>query len=236
MQSICDQLLFEEARKERNMKKIKFIWTDRDPVMMVEAPVVRRMKSVDAEMSTIMGQGSVDTTECPDYFSNDIKSAQIFSHLKSLLAAGDSIDDDDLDEFYDYMNDIMDQDAESLLQNDNFPLSDEDLADDMISVVDNHAPWDRDPESNKTLGEILEMQLFHTGAQSGILIPYARQGRPDIKKIFLEMKQEAKEKGEQRVAVCVCAPKKLSALCQKACIVYSDKDVCFDFHAESMGA
>ncbi len=234
MQSICDQLLFEEARKRRNMKRIKFVWTDRDPVMMTEAPVVRRMSSVDLE-SLGDDEWADAESETSAYERN---SAHIFSQLVSLLPPGTSTDDD-LDRFYESLSELMDQDADRLHNsNMTFEESGDDLdamADD-TSVADNNAPWDRDPECNKSLGEILEMQLYHTGAESEFHIPYARRGRPDIKKIFLEMKKEAKEKGEHRVAVCVCAPKKLSALCRKACIVYSDEAVCFDFHAESMEA
>lgn len=236
MQSICDQLLFEEVRKRRNMKKIKFVWTDRDPVMMVEAPVVRRMSSIDLETLSSVDNGSANADSDASMYERN--SALIFSQLVSLLPPGTSTDDD-FDKFYESLSELMDQDAE-FLNNSNLTLGDsadelDGMADDM-SVADNNDPWDRDPECNKTLGEILEMQLYHTGGQSEFHIPYARQGRPDMKKIFLEMKLEAKEKGEQRIAVCVCAPKKLSAICRKACIVYSDKDVCFDFHAESMEA
>jgi hypothetical protein len=235
MQSICDQLLFEEARKRRNMKKIKFVWTDRDPVMMAEAPVVRRMSSVDLENLGDDDEWADAESEASAYERN---SANIFSQLVSLLPPGTSTDDD-LDRFYESLSELMDQDADRLNgSNLTFEESGADLdgmADD-TSVADNNAPWDRDPACNKNLGEILEMQLYHTGTESEFHIPYARRGRPDIKKILIEMKKEAKEKGEHRVAVCVCAPKKLSALCRKACIVYSDKDVCFDFHAESMEA
>ena len=65
-------------------------------------------------------------------------------------------------------------------------------------------------------------------------MPQVHAGRPDLKQIFLDMKEEARAKGEKRVAVCVCSPPKISAICRKACIVYSDKHVQFDFHTESM--
>jgi hypothetical protein len=95
-------------------------------------------------------------------------------------------------------------------------------------------PWDLE-DSDKLAG-ILDMQLYMTNKrQTDLNLPNVRFGRPDFKKIFLDMKEEAKAKGEKRIAVCVCAPEKISIICHKACIVYSDKHVCFDFHTQSMG-
>ncbi len=61
---------------------------------------------------------------------------------------------------------------------------------------------------------------------------FINQGRPDMKKKFLMMREEAMRLGEKRVAVCVCAPKRLVQICKMACIKYSDSMVRFDFHSE----
>jgi hypothetical protein len=85
----------------------------------------------------------------------------------------------------------------------------------------------------------VDMQIYLTKQQSQLFpisqhIPNARYGRPDIKKIFLEMKQAAIESGEKYVAVCVCAPKAVTDKCRVACQRYSDHQVQFDFHTEVM--
>jgi len=63
-------------------------------------------------------------------------------------------------------------------------------------------------------------------------LPFVHRGRPDIKEIFRKMRDEAIDRNEVRVAVCVCAPKIIVNMCHKACIKYSDRRVCFDFHFE----
>lgn len=88
------------------------------------------------------------------------------------------------------------------------------------------------------LMQVVDMQIYLTSQPSPFPtapdIPNARYGRPDIRKIFLEMKQAAIESGEKYVAVCVCAPKALTDKCRVACQRYSDKQVQFDFHTEVM--
>jgi hypothetical protein len=110
------------------------------------------------------------------------------------------------------------------------------VIDDETSAADNAAPWLLEaPPVVESLAKALDMQVYLTmNAPELELVPFAQTGRPDIKKIFLEMKEEAIESGDNRVAVCVSAPMKLAALCRKACIVYSDDHVRFDFHSECM--
>mmetsp|Transcript_17499 Transcript_17499/g.24912 ORF Transcript_17499/g.24912 Transcript_17499/m.24912 type:complete len:910 (+) Transcript_17499:1233-3962(+) len=83
--------------------------------------------------------------------------------------------------------------------------------------------------------DILRLELFLTGKaqRRDSLTPFLETGRPDFTKTFLAMKQEAKQKGEKRIAVCVCAPSIVVELCKNACIKYSDEAVRFDFHSET---
>ncbi|KAL7555583.1 hypothetical protein ACA910_016191 [Epithemia clementina (nom. ined.)] len=60
-------------------------------------------------------------------------------------------------------------------------------------------------------------------------------GRPDLASRFLAMRQEAIDLGETTVAVCVCGPQRITALCRRACIQLSDDTVRFDCHIESFG-
>ena len=86
------------------------------------------------------------------------------------------------------------------------------------------------------LTQVVDMQIYLTSQQfpTSLQIPNARYGRPDIKKIFIEMKQAALDSGEKYVAVCICAPKAVTDKCREACQRYSDDRVQFDFHTEVM--
>ncbi len=257
MQSICDQLLFEQARERRNLKHVKFIWTDRDPIMMQEAPVVQRSNSVIAEcskssMNFKVDQPIIDMSLKDDCLSVDERnSALIFSQLLALLPPGQATDKE-LEDLYESLDVIMELDAQRQQQEAGDSLSTKAVENVVVgskgedvnsgadqtngygtTVADNLDPWHYDEEAEEKLGDILDMQLYLTG-HNQINIPNARTGRPDFKAIFLEMKELAKIYGEKRIAVCVCAPPKLSNLCRKACIVYSDAEVRFDFHTESM--
>jgi predicted ferric reductase len=41
MQAICNQLMYEQSTNQRELKKLAFIWVERDPVVMQEVDVVR---------------------------------------------------------------------------------------------------------------------------------------------------------------------------------------------------
>ena len=57
-------------------------------------------------------------------------------------------------------------------------------------------------------------------------------GRPKFKVLFKQMRLEAIQADEPRVAVCVCAPPPIVAACKSACAKFSDCRVKFDFHQE----
>ena len=86
--------------------------------------------------------------------------------------------------------------------------------------------------------EVLQLELFLTSKKAKrpeAINPYVSSGRPDIKGSFILMKEEAKRRGENCVAVCVCAPETLVNICRDACIQYSDNKLRFDFHSEIFG-
>lgn len=251
MQSICDQLLFEQTRSIRNLKKLKFIWTDRDPVMMNEAPVVRRSSTIALpDPPVVIDEVFSDEESVPvppvvidEVFSDEESitgdSFDFFSQILSLIPAG-MTNEDELREFYDNMDLLMELDAQELdhLEAEETSQSDFDLEDipshDHAKVDNSQGLWN--VNDSKELEKILEMQLYLTGNNGNLApnMPNAINGRPNIKDIFIEMKKEALSRGESRVAVCVCAPLPLSNLCRKACIVFSNDLVQFDFHGESM--
>lgn len=110
------------------------------------------------------------------------------------------------------------------------------VLDDETSFAENNHSWLMESAPVvESLAQVLDMQIYLTGdAPTTGSVPYARYGRPDIKGIFLEMKQEAIDAGDRLVAVCVSAPSQVAEVCRKACIVYSDDKVRFDFHSEVM--
>ena len=85
----------------------------------------------------------------------------------------------------------------------------------------------------------LDLQVYLTtkGAILGRTahLPFVHHNRPDVKEIFLKMREDALARGEKRIAVCVCAPARLVVICQKACAKYSDRKVRFDLHVEVFG-
>jgi hypothetical protein len=245
MQSICDQLLFEQAKERRELKKIKFIWTDRDPVIMEElsAKQVIDSKTLN-ESNTYNESNSFDESTTSTFnetntfndsnTSNDSNASnnsnksisRIFVPFLAVVPPGRETNQE-LEQMYASLALTMDLDAELLDKSDN----DVDSAE--TSLADNQEPWDL--EDSEKLAGILDMQLYMTNKrQTEFNLPNVQFGRPDLKKMFLDMKEEAKAKGEKHIAVCVCAPPKISAICHKACIVYSNKHVRFDFHTESM--
>jgi hypothetical protein len=85
----------------------------------------------------------------------------------------------------------------------------------------------------------LRLELFLTGNKAqqrdSLLSQFLSLGRPNFKKSFEAMREEAMKKGEKRIAVCVCAPAIVVKLCKQACTEYSDQRVRFDFHSETFG-
>ena len=87
-------------------------------------------------------------------------------------------------------------------------------------------------------GDVVDIDIYLTESRDAPTlhnISGLKFGRPDIAALFAQMRQEAIEQGEKRVAVCVCGPKRIMFLCRKACIELSDRKVRFDFHQESFG-
>lgn len=92
------------------------------------------------------------------------------------------------------------------------------------------------PDDCSSSSDPLDLQVYLTARNKVdpalVDLPFINRGRPDIKQLFRKMRDEAIENKESRVAVCVCAPKVLVNMCQKACVKYSDRRVRFDFHFE----
>jgi hypothetical protein len=297
LQSICEQLLYEKAKNRRQLRRLKFVWIERDPVLMREAEFVRRTSSV----------GSVGSLELDDCLSShgsmpldawndlDDSNAHLEQHdgpidfdaafdramylnqretlnhqLARLLEEEHSIDiasqlfsvlppgkttDKELDELYASGDLYVETEGHTNTKSHgtntkshgnattNLPSIEPNVmkkrrpsfvVDDETSFAENDQSWLMEPAPVvKSLAQVLDMNIYLTGDAPAMgSVPYARYGRPDIKGIFLEMKQEALDAGESRVAVCVSAPSKLAEMCRNACLNYSDEKIRFDFHSE----
>lgn len=90
--------------------------------------------------------------------------------------------------------------------------------------------------------EFLHTEFYLTGAKEkdadAVTSPHVLLGRPDMDHILQKVKQVARDKGEHRVAVCVCGPAPLVEACRNACRQYSDRPcdangIVFDPHEET---
>lgn len=268
MQSLCDQLLYETVKDRRELHRLKFIWIERDPILMQEAEFIRRSSSVKSLGSLVdleqngggseEGSTAIDDLMDTDPVAGNIiqsivdnqitqslevnHSTNIASQLLSLLPPGKTTDEE-FDDLYASgqlsIGDLSAEASEGDPGEESRPEPKRDnssVIDDETSFAEGSASWLFEaPTALGSLAKILDMQVYLTG-RSPVTgsVPFARVGRPNIKKIFLEMKKEAIKRGDGRVAVCVSAPIKLTAMCRKACVVYSDDRVRFDFHSEEM--
>jgi len=279
MQSICDQLLYEKAKGRRDLHHIKFIWIERDPILMQSAEFVRRTSCIGSvgfrDLEEYMSsRGSMSCFNESDHFDGQHIAQQnsqnalnqkladmlkqehsidVASQLLSVVAPGKTTDEE-LEKLYESEQLFVDSEAYELsLIEDNAEarmatVCDEPnkdptkkrpsvscMVEEETSFADNCGTWPVEaPPVVESLVPVLDMQVYLTGESSSATeqIPFARLGRPNIKAIFQEMKKKALSAGDSHVAVCVSAPKRLTDLCRKACLLFSDKDVQFDLHAE----
>jgi hypothetical protein len=208
MQSIYDQLVHEASKHRRELRCLKFIWIERDPVLIAES-------DFDPHKEERRGPPTLVRWNSERSLAED--SGCLTSRLLAAFAPGKSTDVE-LDAAYS-----------------------EDFSG--ATYLDRHAieipePWSFSntmPYSQSKT--VLDVQIYLTGEQTDAgcqQLPGVRLGRPNIKKLFLEMKKQAIAVGERKVAVCVSAPRKLMNLARQACVLYSDDSVRFDLHFESM--
>lgn len=229
MQSICEHLLHEKYKKRRQLRRIKFVWVERDPVMMKQTDFIKRRAN---SLQTVQFNDSVNFSVKDAYgkskplaiigikllmLPTSIMTDEEFASIELLL------DDDITDEIETDLTEASAMyETASAFAKDDGPFHVERAT----LQLDSTAPLDPSP--------VLDMQVYLTAKAYSVKdIPFARLGRPNVKELFLEMKSEAIATGDKRVAVCVSAPRKFTALCRKASVMYSDDKVRFDFHSES---
>lgn len=224
MQSICDSLLNESSKNRRALNRIKFVWVERDPVLIQRREFVKCASSTQTAQSIEESSMSSESTKSRSVLGvvHDHEAQPSISIAPQvLMLPATTTTDDELEIIYASSESLLDQDDEML---------------DGSKFEDKAVCATSDPSPTKTKSgrlEVLDIQVYLTSRNAHDL-SFATHGRPNIKKLFLEMRQEAITSGDNRVAVCVSAPRKLTHLCRRACIVYSDNVVRFDFHAEPM--
>jgi ferredoxin-NADP reductase len=250
MQSICHQMLYEHEWGERNLKKLWFIWTARDPAVMSSMDVVNKHSdsivlenTPKDELTSVSSAESKikDSASLPDMsvITTRVLTDMPVSHtpddeLEVEFPIDDFVEDEEVEEEgdskeekwqwpIDFHDDMHENDEENQFQN----SAKEGNSDMNLHQEDMHLA---NPD------EVLSLDCYLTAKEmkdAGIVgMPFVQQGRPDMKKIFLSMREEAIKAGEKRVAVCVCAPKRLVQICKMACTKYSNRKVRFDFHSE----
>jgi predicted ferric reductase len=244
MQALCNQLMFEQSAGVRELKRLSFVWIERDPNVVQNVDVVRR-KAWSAEWPSE-----------PDTEEGNMDESQpqgIASTLLSLVP--DSlVTDEELDAEYspqDLDEEIVDKGnserpvftiSSSFARRHKVTRTTGRL-DTMCSDDDNNTTHQSflNAAYNGRIDECeiddaLELRVFLTGQVASrsdlALLPFVHHKRPEVKELFRKIRDEAISMDECRVAVCVCAPERLVLMCQKACAIYSDQKVQFDFHFE----
>lgn len=238
MQSIAHQLVYEHEWGERYLKKLAFIWTSRDPQVVENMEVSNSVRIIHRQtgkrnlFDSMSSDGSshsssaLNVTESASAFikSNNLITLPADFGIEALDNTIEDIDSDDEDEDDCEKNNDIDIELgltpESVVNDTTCTISD------TGSIIEGSAASE----------EVLDLNCFITSkdaVQSEMTdLPFVHPNRPDIKKIFLEMREEAIRMKEKRVAVCICAPPQLVATTKKACVKYSNKHVRFDFHYE----
>ena len=202
MQSIADQLLYEHEHPQnsRELDHLKFIWIERDPVLVRKADFIHN--------SCKICKGGCGKKQAPH---------SLVEQLLSSFPPGQSTDRE-LEQEY----------QGSLLDGGNVPTAG--TGNPKLRSVYTSS-------GRKPLSEVVDMKIYLTRSQNNNqLSPFVHEGRPDIKGLFLEMRKEALDAGNNKVAVCVSAPRKVSELVLKACILFSDEKLRFDYHSETIEA
>ena len=292
MQAICNHLMYEQSTMRRELKRLAFIWVERDPVVVQGVDVVRCSRSAHFNSTSYrhnqhieeLGDGSFSTLSAWD----GDKLQGLASTLLAMVPASGVTDEQfeqqyPSEEFAD-LDDRCESDNESISNSSLLSRLKFRRAPSQKSTVQaiQGQPIDSNPEMMRdvAVGEVkmyserkvrveptsydveideetlireaykvgstdgqgsndgcdaLDLQVYLTGKSAPTnlaQLPFVHFKRPDVKKLFSDMREDAMAKGETRIAVCVCAPARLVQICRKACAKYSDRKIQFDFHEE----
>ena len=256
MQSMFSHLIHEQSNGFRDLKKLKFVWVQRDPEFMHQSRVM--------DASTTLHNAKFPLND----HDSDAGDYSLASGLLHMIPAGRETDQE-LDELYPSMDFSVEDPFGDTSQSDSnedkiFYADDSNLGEEkpkgdstkMVAYAESPEIYMQDQTNVSELATLhhldptfhsthlnlqqvedcLDIEIYLTKKdEENADIPGVKFGRPDLKKIFNELRKEAIKNGEKRIAVCVCGPSRITDLCRKACIQLSDKDVRFDFHQEEFG-
>lgn len=266
MQSIAHQLMYEHEWNDREMKKLWFIWTARDPEVMEQMDVVttHHTRSINSgslnsakkviensDMYLSETEGSCNySTSLSSYDGHPPKTTSLLTKKFTGFSPCHTTDEE-LEKEYPLEPFMVSEADEELHSTESPPHNIEVEFDDDIErglrLVEEEETY---IHSIDGIASVAKLNDMHGGEKSDVLdlncyvtakemkecgltgMPFLRNGRPDMKKIFLQMRKEAIANGEKRVAVCVCAPTILVKITREACVKYSNRHVRFDFHSE----
>lgn len=242
MQSICNQLMHEHNSRQRELKKLSFVWIERDPQVMPEVDVVRKESSRHFS-------NPIDLADDDHSFASALTHVAQTGNIATTLLAhvpASHITDEQFElmypteEFLDLDDDAgppppiptrrpSDRRVRFADTKMGAPKSGRDVFHDSLRREDSQFLKQAYSQENGPMD--LQVYLTSKNPPPG-MPPFVHYGRPDIKGIFSKVRRDALQLGETRVAVCVCAPMRIVTLCRKACAKYSDAQVNFDFHSE----
>ena len=219
MQSMFSHLLHEQNTSVRNLKKLKFVWIQRDPDLMVQSHVA----STSASIHALKQEEARKEVDKGDTMGD--QASLVSRILASVPPSGET--DAELDTAYQL------PDMESTMQ-----LSETGESQCDGSIADEESEEGLEEIDLERVGDVVDIEIYLTKGLDDAAahnVPGLQTGRPDLSALFSEMRDEAISLNERRVAVCVCGPKRISDLCRKVCIQLSDKRVRFDYHEEAFG-
>jgi hypothetical protein len=265
MQSICDHLVNEVNSGRRDfLRRIKFVYVERDPNFIEQTESTLTEKASSAKLSitdtsiTTSFSGSTNKVTNDDDGSVssvyiDDEPASPLSSLQRRINNGTGSDPLSLQllnlpSCVSTTEDLYDDEMEQ------------------ENVVDCDGFYDNTPDLEANAGkvltgeDVLDLELYLTSTKPNKVIYFdprrknIQHGRPNISDIFLRMKRDVLVEsclslsngtnptiddttiGKHHIAVCISAPRSLTNACRKACLMYSDDNVRFDFHYESMSS
>jgi predicted ferric reductase len=251
MQALCNQLMYEQSTGVRELKKLSFVWIERDPNAMNKVDVFRRKAE---------GNGDTAVTDVElglqALLEDDGRRRSIGTILLTLVPpsgiSNRQLQEDyplsvfDGDNSYNLSNSSLDEPNKNIIspsrnagKNLAGEMSDNDGNDTVCQTILDAAYNGYGNEESQSQQDVLDLQVYLTARNAAsaplLALPFVHQGRPDMSEIFRKMREDALANDEHRVAVCVCAPERLVLICQKACVKYSDARVRFDVHTEVFG-
>ena len=237
MQSMFSHMLHEQSTGVRILKKLKFVWIQRDPELMIQSQMATVSTSLHgSKMFT------VDTEEEEEEMDGTESDCMSLASRILTNVPPSTETDAELEALYTSTPiEVSDTDHSGILPLHACSTNPEDTRC-CAESISNDEDGDEDPSTEEidlegVLGNVVDIEIYMTKGIYGRApnVPGLQMGRPDLAVMLTEMREEAIRLNEKRVAVCVCGPKRISYLSRKACIELSDDKVRFDYHEESFG-